>query len=269
MACALTVVKLGVRVAHIKPGLPSFDRPMPEEINRVLTVAISDYIFTTEEIEKENLLSEGITPEIIHFEGNVMIDTLLNYKLKALAFQVLDQLGLTRQGYCLATLHRPGNVDSREVLGQRFKAFQVIGESMPVVFCCYPRTQEKLLEFNPTIQSVSPKGGLCWNKEVWVCDPFGYLDFMKLMMNSKVGITDSGGIQKETTILEVPCLTVRSRTERPITISHGTNKLIGNKKDDIIREVPTVAKGNGEAQITPLLWDGEATERILQVLCQK
>jgi UDP-N-acetylglucosamine 2-epimerase (non-hydrolysing) len=154
-------------------------------------------------------------------------------------------------------------------LEQIFKAFQVIGESMPVVFPCHLRTQEKLIEFNSTISSASRKGALCWNKGVLVCDPIGYLDFMKLMINSKVVITDSGGIQEETTILEVPCLTVRPNTERPVTISHGTNKLIGNKKDDIIREALSVAKVNGIAQATPPLWDGKATERILQVLCQK
>jgi len=268
IACALTAVKLGVRVAHVEAGLRSFDRSMPEEVNRVLTDSISDYLFTTEERAKENLLREGIAPEKIHFVGNVMIDTLLKFKEKALASRVLDQLDLTRQGYCLATLHRPGNVDSREVLEQIFKAFQVIGESMPVVFPCHPRTQEKLIEFNPTIRTASREGGLCWNKGVLVCDPVGYLDFMKLMINSKVVITDSGGIQEETTILEVPCLTVRPNTERPVTISHGTNKLIGNNKDDIIREALSVAKGKGTAQTTPPLWDGKATGRILQVLCR-
>lgn len=269
IACALTAVKLGVRVAHVEAGLRSFDRSMPEEINRVLTDAISDYLFTTEESAKENLLNEGIAPEKIHFVGNVMIDTLLKFKEKALASRILDQLGLTRQEYCLATLHRPGNVDTREVLEQIFQAFQVIGESMPVVFPCHPRTQKKLIDCNLTLSTASRKGGLCWNKGVLACDPIGYLDFMKLMINSKVVITDSGGIQEETTILEVPCLTVRSNTERPVTISHGTNKLIGNNKDDIIREALSVTKGIGNAQANPPLWDGKATERILQVLCQK
>ena len=268
IACALTAVKLGVPVAHVEAGLRSFDRSMPEEINRVLTDAISDYLFITEEGAKDNLIREGIAPEKIHFVGNVMIDTLLKHKEKALASKILTQFGLTPKGYCLATLHRPGNVDSREVLEQIFEAFQAIGASMPVVFPCHPRTQEKLAALNPTMGQSTRKEGPFWINGVLLCDPVGYLDFIKLMAEAKVVITDSGGIQEETTILGVPCLTIRPNTERPVTISHGTNKIIGNKREDIIREVLAVLKGRERGHLTPPLWDGQAAKRILAVLIQ-
>ena len=269
IACALTAVKLGVPVAHVEAGLRSFDRSMPEEINRVLTDAISDYLFTTEEAARDNLIREGIAPEKIHFVGNVMIDTLLKHKEKALTSKILTQFGLTSKGYCLATLHRPGNVDPRDVLEQIFEAFQTIGASMPVVFPCHPRTQEKLMAMNPTMGKTSRKEEPCWINGVLLCDPVGYLDFMKLMAEAKVVITDSGGIQEETTILGVPCLTVRPNTERPVTISHGTNKLIGNNKENIIKEALAVIKGTAISHMAPPLWDGRATKRILEVLLPK
>lgn len=266
IACALTAVKLGVPVAHVEAGLRSFDRSMPEEINRVLTDAISDYLFTTEEGAKDNLVREGIAPEKIFFVGNVMIDTLLKHKKKALQSHILDQFGLIPQRYCLATLHRPGNVDSREVLEQIFEAFQAIGTSMPVVFPCHPRTQEKLMALDHAMDKRYQKEGLHWINKVLLCDPVGYLDFMKLMAEAKVVITDSGGIQEESTILGVPCLTVRPNTERPVTISHGTNKLIGNKRDDILRETNSVIKGSSQSRRIPPLWDGKAGNRIIEVL---
>jgi UDP-N-acetylglucosamine 2-epimerase (non-hydrolysing) len=195
-----------------------------------------------------------------------MIDTLLKHKEKALESKILTQFGLTPKGYCLATLHRPGNVDSREVLEEIFDAFQSIGESMPVVFPCHPRTQEKLMAIDPSINKGSRKEGLNWVNQVLVCDPVGYLDFMKLMTGAKVVITDSGGIQEETTILGVPCLTVRPNTERPVTISYGTNKLIGSNKEDIIRETLVVNGGDEKVCQSPPLWDGKAAKRILDVL---
>ena len=266
IACALTAVKLGVPVAHVEAGLRSFDRSMPEEINRVLTDAISDYLFTTEKGARDNLIREGIDSEKIYFVGNVMIDTLLRHKEKAWESKILTHFGLTPQGYCLATLHRPGNVDSKEVLEQIFEAFQAIGENMPVVFPCHPRTQEKFLALNPTISRDSREEERNWIKQVLVCDPVGYLDFMKLMMEAKFVITDSGGIQEETTILGIPCLTIRPNTERPVTISHGTNKLIGNNKEDIIREALAVKERQEELRPSPPLWDGKAAQRILEVL---
>ena len=195
-----------------------------------------------------------------------MIDTLLKHKEKALESKILTQFGLTPKGYCLATLHRPGNVDSREVLGEIFEAFQAIGESMSVVFPCHPRTQEKLMALNPKKSRGSRKEGPNWINQVLVGDPVGYLDFMKLMAEAKVVKTDSGGIQEETTILGVPCLTVRSNTERPATISYGTNKLIGNNKEGIIRETLAVNGGEEEVRQIPPLWDGKAAKRILEVL---
>ena len=269
IACALTAVKLGVPVAHVEAGLRSLDRSMPEEINRVLTDAISDYLFTTEEGAERNLVKEGIVTKKIFFVGNTMIDSLLKHKEKAMASQVLTKFGLQAKEYCLATLHRPSNVDSRDVLREICQAFMVIGETVPVVFPCHPRTRVKIEEWNflkhPTskCQEMGRSGG------VFLCDPIGYLDFMKLMAEAKVVITDSGGIQEETTILNVPCLTVRYNTERPVTISHGTNKLIGNKKEDILQETFAVINGTAKPKTVPPLWDGKAGARIIETIVQQ
>lgn len=266
IACALTAVKLGVRVAHVEAGLRSFDRTMPEEINRVLTDAISDYLFTTEEGAKDNLVREGVGPEKIFFVGNTMIDTLLRHKEKAMASQILTKCKLESKEYCLATLHRPGNVDSKDVLEEICHAFEVIGKTMPVVFPCHPRTRAKIEEWNLFKHSMPENQEMGCSSGVILCEPIGYLDFMKLMAEAKVVITDSGGIQEETTILGIPCLTIRPNTERPVTISHGTNKLIGNNQEDILRETLAVLKGNYSGNLVPPLWDGQAAKRIIEVL---
>ncbi len=266
IACALTAVKLGVQVAHVEAGLRSFDRSMPEEINRVLTDSISDYLFTTEESARGNLEKEGIDPEKIFFVGNVMIDTLLKHKEKAMASDILSRLNVTSKGYVLATLHRPGNVDSKEMLKEIYQALEAISEDIPVVFPCHPRTQGKLAALNPSRDNISRKEGLLEVNRVLICDPVGYLDFMKLMADAKVVISDSGGVQEETTILGVPCLTVRPNTERPVTISHGTNKLIGINKETIVLETLAAMNRMDISKKTPPLWDGKAGGRIIEVL---
>ena len=266
IACALTAVKLGVRVAHVEAGLRSWDRSMPEEVNRVLTDAISDYLFTTEERAEENLVREGIASEKIFFVGNTMIDSLLQHKEKAMASPILKDLGLEAKKYCLATLHRPSNVDSKEVLSEICQALTVISETMPIVFPCHPRTRTKIEEWKFLKDSMTQDQKIGGSGGVILCNPVGYLDFMKLMAEATVVITDSGGIQEETSILKVPCLTVRPNTERPVTISHGTNKLIGNKKEDIITETLEIIKNPRTGNHSPPLWDGKASRRIIDIL---
>ena len=269
IACALTAVKLGVRVAHVEAGLRSWDRSMPEEVNRVLTDAISDYLFTTEERAEVNLVREGIASEKIFFVGNTMIDSLLQHKEKAMASPILTDLGLQAKEYCLATLHRPSNVDSKEVLHEICQALTVVSETMPIVFPCHPRTRAKIEEWNFLKHSMTKNQKIGGSGDVTLCNPVGYLDFMKLMAEATVVITDSGGIQEETSILKVPCLTVRPNTERPVTISHGTNKLIGNKKEDIIRETLEAIKRPRIGNDTPPLWDGKASSRIIDILLRE
>ena len=202
IACALVAVKMGVKVAHVEAGLRSFDRTMPEEINRVLTDAVADYLFVTEPSGVENLKNEGIQDEKVFFVGNVMIDTLLRNLKKAAASTILDGLRLKERGYALITLHRPTNVDGPETLRRLLQVFEAIGCELPVVFPVHPRTRKNISAFN-----LSPLDG-----KVQLINPLGYLDFLKLMGSAKIVLTDSGGVQEETTILKVPCLTLRANT---------------------------------------------------------
>ena len=268
IACALTSVKLGVPVAHVEAGLRSFDRTMPEEINRVLTDAISDFLFTTEESANLNLIQEGISENKIHFVGNVMIDTLLKHQHKAEQSDVLERLGLHSKSYGLVTLHRPSNVDSPSVLNGIVQALNTISRQLPLLFPCHPRTQGKLahIQDGDSLRNVKEMNESC---SFQVCNPFGYLDFLKLMMNAKLVLTDSGGVQEETTILGVPCLTLRLNTERPITISQGTNVLVGVECDDIVGQAGKVMEGNKAGKGMPNLWDGKAAQRIVDVLLAK
>jgi len=210
IACGLVAVKLGVRLVHVEAGLRSFDRTMPEEINRVLTDAISDLLFCTEQSGADNLRTEGVADEKIHLVGNVMIDTLLSNRQKAENSTILDELKLSAGAYAALTLHRPSNVDDAAVFGRILDALEVIQRDMPIVFPIHPRTR-KNLSGSPLGARVEAMGNLR------LLDPVGYLDFLKLMSCAKLVLTDSGGIQEETTILKVPCLTLRENTERPIT----------------------------------------------------
>ncbi|GBD32952.1 UDP-2,3-diacetamido-2,3-dideoxy-D-glucuronate 2-epimerase [bacterium HR33] len=260
VACALVAAKLGVRVAHVEAGLRSFDWSMPEEINRVVTDRLSDLLFTTERSANENLLREGIPPERIHFVGNVMIDTLFRYLPRARQRQLHCRLGLTPRRYAVVTLHRPSNVDSKAALELLLHAIQGIASQVPVVFPIHPRTRRRLEEFG--IQSL-PRSIRC-------VEPLGYLDFLSLLDQAGVVLTDSGGVQEETTALGVPCLTLRPNTERPVTVAEGTNRLVALAPEAIKEAVRSALalweNGSGPCQRLPELWDGRAAERIARVL---
>ncbi|MBI5235108.1 MAG: UDP-N-acetylglucosamine 2-epimerase (non-hydrolyzing) [Deltaproteobacteria bacterium] len=268
IACALVAAKLGIKVIHVEAGLRSFDRTMPEEINRVLTDAISDYLFITERSAEENLIKEGVDKGRIFFVGNVMIDTLIKHRQKAMRSTILDVLGLstTEPGYGLLTLHRPSNVDDKDALANLLGALEAISSRLPIVFPVHPRTRKRIEEFGlgdrfATPPADKPKRGL------YTIDPLGYLDFLRLMSEARVVLTDSGGIQEETTVLGVPCITMRENTERPVTITHGTNCLAGTDKDAIIRAALEALDGKNNApKPAPPKWDGNAALRIVEVL---
>jgi UDP-N-acetylglucosamine 2-epimerase (non-hydrolysing) len=259
LACALVCAKMGVPVAHVEAGLRSFDRTMPEEINRVLTDQIADLLFTTERDANENLRREGVAKEKIHFVGNVMIDTLLRHKERALALDVLGRYGLQPQGYALLTLHRPSNVDVPEVLSGILDALAEIQSRLPILFPAHPRTVRRVREFDFEER-------LAEMPNLRVTEPLGYLEFLNLMANARLVLTDSGGIQEETTILGVPCLTLRENTERPVTVMQGTNTVVGSDPQRIVREALAILDGKGKAGRVPELWDGKAAERIVTVL---
>jgi UDP-N-acetylglucosamine 2-epimerase (non-hydrolysing) len=275
-ACALTAAKLGVRIAHVEAGLRSFDRSMPEEINRIVTDALSDFLFTTEESANEHLRREGHRSEKIFFVGNVMIDSLLSCRRLADRSTILDRLGLTRQrygtDYALVTLHRPSNVDVTEKFEAILGALAELSWEIPVVLPAHPRTRARMEEFGLTryTDPITLDGTpvVIHPGRISVLDPVGYLDFLRLMSAARVVLTDSGGIQEETTCLGVPCLTMRENTERPVTLTTGTSTLVGADPDRII----TCARGalaNGARMPTlPLLWDGHAGDRIVKVLLE-
>ena len=261
IACALVASKLGVAVAHVEAGLRSFDRSMPEEVNRVLTDQISDLLFTTEESAETNLRREGIAPEKIHFCGNVMIDTLLAHRERAQATGTVARLGLTPRSYGLLTLHRPSNVDDPDVFDALLAGIGTVGRDVPLLFPVHPRTRPMLAR-SPRAARLVEEGRLR------PLEPLGYLDFVALMDASRVVLTDSGGVQEETTILGVPCLTLRHNTERPVTVTHGTNRIVGTDPGRIAQAWAEVKTQNGGTP-TPPLWDGRAAERIVQVLLEQ
>ncbi len=270
IACALVAAKLGVRVAHVEAGLRSFDREMPEEINRVLTDAISDWLFVSEPSGVENLRNEGVAPAKIHLVGNVMIDSLRKFLPLAQQSGALRDLGLAAQNYALVTLHRPSNVDERESLERILQVLAELGRELPVLFPVHPRTRERIAKFGlgsyvgqastPAVSGAGKTDG------VHLCDPLGYLEFLHLQSAAKVVLTDSGGIQEETTALGVPCLTLRENTERPITVTEGTNILVGSDPAVILREARAILTGNSKAGRCPALWDGHAAQRITKLL---
>ena len=259
IACGLVAVKLGIKLAHVEAGLRSYDRTMPEEINRVLTDQISDYLFTTERSALENLRREGIDEQNVFYVGNVMIDSLRRHEGKAADRDVLERLHVTPGEFVLVTLHRPSNVDDAEMLAALLDALSELSRRVPVVFPVHPRSRNKIQEFG--LSDI-----VAQNTELRLIDPMGYLDFLKCMGNACAVITDSGGIQEETTVLGVPCITVRENTERPVTVNEGTNTIVGRDPEAMLREAFAVLEGRGKSGRLPELWDGKASQRIVDVL---
>ena len=263
LACALVAVKKGVAVIHVEAGLRSFDRSMPEEINRVLTDQISDLLFTTEKSARENLLREGIPESRIHFVGNVMIDTL-RYSLKEAvsAAQTLSQHGAPadwgQRGFAVLTLHRPSNVDDPGTLRAVLGAIREISRRLPVAFTMHPRTRAKIEQHG--------LGAVLEAASIICVPPLGYLEMLGLMQAARLVLTDSGGIQEETTALGVPCVTLRENTERPITVEQGTNTVVGSSPEHILAAVDDILRTGGKAGRVPELWDGRASQRIVAVL---
>ena len=254
LAATLVASKLGIPVAHVEAGLRSFDRRMPEEINRLVTDALSDYLFVSEPSGMRNLLAEGVPQRKVFFTGNVMIDTLLKFRSKAAESDVLDRFGLRTKGYAVATLHRPSNVDAPAQLEGLVKMLQAVAQEIPVVFPIHPRTREQMKKMALTTDGLL------------LTPPLGYLEFLRLISEARMVLTDSGGIQEETTILQVPCLTLRENTERPVTIEQGTNRLVGIETGRILEAALETLRSSPAAGKTPDLWDGSASVRIVDVL---
>ncbi len=258
IACALVSAKLEIKVAHVEAGLRSFDRTMPEEINRVLTDAISDLLLVSEPSGVENLRKEGVDDCKVHLVGNVMIDTLLQNRKRADESGILQVLGLRPRQYAVLTLHRPGNVDHPEIFTQILNALERIAQDMPIVFPVHPRSRKNItaMGFDPRLSAAT---------QIKLIEPLGYLDFLKLTADSALVLTDSGGIQEETTILGVSCLTLRENTERPITITQGTNRLAGSSTAGILQAY-NVVRMNPPTGKRPDLWDGKTAQRIVDIL---
>jgi UDP-N-acetylglucosamine 2-epimerase (non-hydrolysing) len=264
------------KLAHVEAGLRSFDRTMPEEVNRIVTDSIADYLFTTEQSANENLKAEGIPENKIHFVGNVMIDTLLRYRSKAEDSAILTDLQLDEGGqvrpYAILTLHRPTNVDDARTFSRIIQSFLDVSRHMQIIFPAHPRTLKQIQQADLGDYFVDHflDGPEPWDSRVRIrlIPPLGYLDFLQLMSHARVVLTDSGGIQEETTILGVPCITLRNVTERPVTLTHGTNVLVGADPKTIIREFTRVLQGSPQPLPSPPLWDGNAAKRIVQILAQ-
>lgn len=259
VAAALAATKLGFPVAHVEAGLRSFDRDMPEEINRVIVDSISDLLLVSEPSGMENLEREGTPRELCHFVGNVMIDTLLAHRERAERSRILDDLGVAPDRYAVLTLHRPANVDDPAVLARLLGVLAVVGETCPVVFPVHPRTRKQLGVHGML-------DDLMADSHLRLCEPMGYLDFVKLMSRAQVILTDSGGIQEEATILERPCLTLRPNTERPATVSSGYNRVVGSDPEQVLAAFEQVIHGPKIHGQAPELWDGHAGDRIFDIL---
>ncbi len=262
IACGLVAVKMSVKLVHVEAGLRSFDRDMPEEINRLLTDAISDLLFCTEKSGVDNLAKEGIPSGRIHFVGNVMIDTLLRNQTKAEKSTVLRDLQIEPGRYAALTLHRPSNVDNPEVFARLLDALEKISNDMEIIFPIHPRTRKN-------IERMGLQKRVGRIEALRLVEPMGYLDFLKLMSEARLVLTDSGGIQEETTILKVPCLTLRQNTERPVTVEVGCNQVTGTDPARIIEAYERIKDGLSDEPDTPPLWDGRAAERIAKIMLEK
>ncbi len=281
LAGALTAVKLGVPVAHVEAGLRSFDRTMPEEINRILTDAISEYLFVTEERGLVNLRREGIPRHKIYFVGNVMVDTLIKHLSIARRSGTLERFrlragpGVGDRGrvrrYCVLTLHRPCNVDHASTLSRIVRVMNQIAERVPIIFPVHPRAWNNIKRFRLaslfTGAFTRPQSLL--TRGLYAVEPQGYLDFLNLVHHARLVMTDSGGIQEETTVLGIPCVTLRETTERPVTIQKGTNILVGTDPEKIRRVVAALLRKPKKRPVRPPLWDGRAARRIVRVLLRR
>jgi len=298
IACALATVKLCIPVAHVEAGLRSFDRTMPEEINRILTDAISDYLFTPSSDGDENLLKEGIPKEKIFLVGDIMVDSLLFNLETARKTDILERLSLKENPnsyelktnsairnsqsvipYAVLTLHRPANVDNKESLHRIIKGLLAGSEHLPIIFPMHPRTRKQVYSFgledafefhsngNLSPEDYFEKGNL--KKRIHAFSPLGYLEFLNLMSQAKLVLTDSGGIQEETTVLDIPCITLRDTTERPITITEGTNVLVHDDPERITEEINKIMAGKTKKNSCPSIWDGHTAERIINILAER
>lgn len=297
LACSLAAAKLHIPIAHVEAGLRSFDRTMPEEINRIVTDSLCDYLFTPSQDADENLIKEGIPPERIFPVGNIMVDSLLSNLEKAKKRDVLERLGLrshyaVKSGshfghpitgsaapYVLLTLHRPANVDEKDSLNQIVQGLLEISSTLPVIFPGHPRTRKRInefgmkphFEFHDSLDLTSDayyQNGKMKTK-IHCFEPLGYLDFLSLTIHSAVVLTDSGGIQEETTVLNIPCVTLRDTTERPITLTQGTNVLVGNNPQKMVQQVKRILKRGTRQGKRPVMWDGHTAERIVKILAER
>ncbi|MDT3740564.1 MAG: UDP-N-acetylglucosamine 2-epimerase (non-hydrolyzing) [Candidatus Kapabacteria bacterium] len=256
MACSLVAAKLGIKIIHMEAGLRSYDRNMPEEINRIVTDALADLLLTPSADGTENLLKEGVSPDKIKLVGNIMIDTLLHFLPKAEKSGILEKLSVTKNNYAAVTLHRPSNVDGEQSLRAILETLSSIQKKIRIVLPIHPRTRKNIELFGLSdIVDNSP--------ELILTDPLGYLDFQKLMSNSRFVITDSGGVQEETTALKIPCITVRENTERPVTIWEGSNELVGFDMDKLLYFSDKAISGSWKQSRIPEFWDGKTAERVV------
>ena len=259
VACSLVAAKLRIPIAHVEAGLRSYDRSMPEEINRIVTDALSDLLFVSEPSGVTNLRKEGIAEGRIHLVGNTMIDSLMHYMEKARRSRVMEDLGIEPKSYMLVTLHRPSNVDGKESLEKIVQFFEDFADRVPTVFPVHPRTRKMMSEFGLLERALRID-------RMKLIEPLGYLDFLRLMQDARLVLTDSGGIQEETTFLNVPCLTLRDNTERPITVDEGSNILCGSNIDSARPHVEAILTGRHKAGRSPDLWDGKAADRIVSIV---
>jgi UDP-N-acetylglucosamine 2-epimerase (non-hydrolysing) len=290
VACTLAAVKLHIPLAHVEAGLRSFDRKMPEEINRVVTDALSDYLFTPSPDGDENLLKEGIPRDKIFLVGDIMVDSLLFNLQRAKKIDILERLNLTSnqklkehnqqsiRPYALVTLHRPGNVDNKVSMERIIRGLLEISSRIPIIFPMHPRTRKQVkffgmeyaFEFHSSVdlskEDYYQDGTL--KKKIHCFEPLGYLDFLNLMAQAKIVLTDSGGIQEETTVLNIPCITLRDTTERPITLTEGTNVLVHHDEEKIVSEAIKILDGKKRQGKCPAIWDGHTAERIVEILAK-
>lgn len=256
MACSLVAAKLGIKIIHLEAGLRSFDRSMPEEINRLITDVLANILLTPSADANQNLINEGISPDKIHLVGNIMIDTLFKFLPIAKQSEILNTLELENKDYMLVTLHRPSNVDERSSLKKILETLHDISSTVQVVFPVHPRTMKNIAAFDL----------LPFLKGLIITEPLGYYDFQKLMSGARLVVTDSGGIQEETTALRIPCITLRENTERPVTITLGTNELIGLDMQQLKELTDKAMKGEWKPGTVPELWDGNTASRIVELI---